>query len=63
MFHMAAALIIAFRNIVQVYTSASIGTAIAFMIRDINQPGLAGWAIQVRLAREEAPTKQWLELN
>lgn len=58
---MAANLIIVFRNIAQVYTSASVGAAIAFIIRDIGEPGLAGWAIQVRLTREEAPTKPSLE--
>jgi MFS family permease len=34
------------RNIVQVYIVVAIGTVIAFIIRDLGQPGLAGWAIQ-----------------
>ena len=33
----------------QVYVVVSVGTIIAFIIRDLQQPGLAGWAIQAPL--------------
>ncbi|KAL1862691.1 hypothetical protein VTK73DRAFT_6694 [Phialemonium thermophilum] len=33
-------------NVVQVYTVVSVGNIIAFIIRDLGEPGLAGWAIQ-----------------
>jgi len=34
------------RNIVQVFIVVGVGTVIAFIIRDLGQPGLAGWVIQ-----------------
>jgi MFS family permease len=33
-------------NVVQVYVVVATGTVIAFIIRDLGEPGLAGWAIQ-----------------
>ncbi|KAF2105014.1 MFS general substrate transporter [Rhizodiscina lignyota] len=39
-------LVTLFSNITQVYVVVAVGTVIAFIIRDLGQPGLAGWAIQ-----------------
>lgn len=41
-------------NIAQVYVVVSVGTVIAFIIRDLGQPGLAGWAIQGPLLMQAA---------
>jgi hypothetical protein len=43
------------RNLTLVFVVVAAGSVIAFIIRDIGHPGLAGWIIQVRYLRPRLP--------